>query len=330
MMHRRTFLAASAATGIALLSSACARQPHLREPAPSVGASTGAASGAFTDDTWTDISRSRQIPVRVRVPTNPGPWPVILFSHGLGGSREGGALWGEAWAQAGFMTVHLQHAGSDTNAVRENARAAMAPEQLAARVLDVRFVLDELARRKKLPDSVFNQINLDAIGMSGHSFGAHTTLALAGQDYGAVTPPPEPRLKAFIAFSPSDSERPGAFARLRAPLLFLTGTEDGDVAGTGATPQARLLPFEKSPPGSKYMAVLDGADHMTFGGQSSRRRAVLYRRPEVAVAREAQHHALIQTLTTTYWRAMLKGEEQARAMLTNPASVKAPDAWKTK
>jgi predicted dienelactone hydrolase len=329
-MQRRTFLTASAAAGMALLGSACAQQRRMRDPGPSAGGSSGASTGAFTDDVWTDISRSRQIPVRVRVPTTAGPWPVILFSHGLGGSRAGGALWGDTWAQAGFMVVHLQHLGSDIDAVIDNARAAMAPEQLAARVLDVRFVLDELARRKKLPDSVFGNANLDAIGMSGHSFGAHTTLALAGQDYGTATPPPEPRLKAFIALSPSDSERPGAFARLRAPLLFITGTEDGDVVGNGATPQSRQQPFEKSPPGSKYLLLLDGADHMTFGGQNELPRRMARRRPEVAVAREAQHRSLVQTLTTTYWRAMLKGEEQARAMLTNPASVKAPDVWKTK
>ena len=28
-----------------------------------------------------------------------------MFSHGLGGTREGGAVWGEAWAAAGFVVV---------------------------------------------------------------------------------------------------------------------------------------------------------------------------------------------------------------------------------
>ena len=34
--------------------------------------------------------------------------PVVLFSHGLGGTRDGGAVWGEAWAAADFVVVHLQ------------------------------------------------------------------------------------------------------------------------------------------------------------------------------------------------------------------------------
>ncbi|MFM2400315.1 MAG: hypothetical protein RL341_2472 [Pseudomonadota bacterium] len=327
MMHRRAFLAASAATGMVLLSSACAHQRRLRDPAPSVGA----PSGTYTDDTWTDISRSRQIPVRVRVPTNPGPWPVILFSHGLGGNREGGALWGEAWTAAGFMVIHLQHAGSDTDAVRGGLGDALAASQLAARVLDVQFVLAELARRTKLPDSVFANANLNAIGLSGHSFGARTALTLAGQTLGAQPPLQEPRIRAFLALSPAGGgNSPDAFAKLRSPILFVTGTNDGDVVGNGETPQSRLRPFESAPGPGKYLLVLDGADHMTFAGQSNLPRMLERRRPDVSKALEARHQSLVQTLTTTYWRAMLKGEEQARAMLTNPASVKAPDVWKTK
>ena len=50
------------------------------------------------------------------------PWPVVIFSHGLGGKREGGTVWGEAWAAAGFVVVHMQHIGSDLDAVRSVAR----------------------------------------------------------------------------------------------------------------------------------------------------------------------------------------------------------------
>lgn len=75
------------------------------------------------DETWTDERRRRDVPVRIRWPAESlqGPSdgrPVILFSHGLGGTRDGGAVWGEAWAAAGFIVIHLQHAGSDLAAVR--------------------------------------------------------------------------------------------------------------------------------------------------------------------------------------------------------------------
>lgn len=62
-------------------------------------------SGAIADDTWTDARRQRALPVRVRWPSSamPAPaggWPVLLFSHGLGGTRAGGSVWGEAWGKS--------------------------------------------------------------------------------------------------------------------------------------------------------------------------------------------------------------------------------------
>ncbi len=74
---------------------------------------TSAGSAKFVDEAWTDAARSRTVPLRVRWPDGPGPWPLLLFSHGLGGSRDGGELWGEAWCEAGFVVIHLQHPGSD-------------------------------------------------------------------------------------------------------------------------------------------------------------------------------------------------------------------------
>src|SRR5947208_9251342 len=39
---------------------------------------------------WRDASRSRPVPVKIYAPaTGAGPFPVIVFSHGLGGSRNG-------------------------------------------------------------------------------------------------------------------------------------------------------------------------------------------------------------------------------------------------
>jgi hypothetical protein len=77
------------------------------------------------NETWLDPSRQREVPVTVRWPTAQATsgeaLPVVLFSHGLGGTREGGAVWGQAWAAAGFVVLHLQHPGSDLAAVRVGA-----------------------------------------------------------------------------------------------------------------------------------------------------------------------------------------------------------------
>ena len=104
-----------------------------------------------------DLDRRRprrpSLPVRLRWPAGDGPCALVIHSHGLGGSRAGGAAWGEAWQAAGLAVLHLQHPGSDTarsargRAARLRASAASA-EQYLARVADARFVLDEIERRR--------------------------------------------------------------------------------------------------------------------------------------------------------------------------------------
>ena len=98
------------------------------------------------DQNWVDPERQRNVPVRLRWPDEnrlTGPLPVVIFSHGLGGTREGGSVWGEAWVDAGFVVIHVQHTGSDLNAVRSVTktftdqralRTLATPEQLLERV----------------------------------------------------------------------------------------------------------------------------------------------------------------------------------------------------
>jgi predicted dienelactone hydrolase len=55
------------------------------------------------DLTVHDAARKRDLPVRVYLPTNTAPAPVVLFSHGLGGSRTGSVFPGEHRAARGYV-----------------------------------------------------------------------------------------------------------------------------------------------------------------------------------------------------------------------------------
>ena len=297
------------------------------------------------DETWVDAARQRQLPVRIRWPAEdlarPADGrPVVLFSHGLGGSVAGGAHWGDAWSAAGMVVVHLQHPGSDSTALRLQGRdgpdpgglrRAAGPEQLLARLEDVVFALDELARRKAAATGRWAEIRVQAVGMSGHSFGAHTTLGMAGQRYPGHPGVAEPRLGAFIALSPTLPARGDparAFERLTRPLLCITGTHDDDVVGNGATPERRIGVFAALPPGRKAQLVLQDADHMTFSGNTGVR-AEIGRRHAAARALQAQHHARVAAITTDWWRAHLLDDPQARARLVQPAGLAPDDRWQT-
>ena len=295
------------------------------------------------DEVWFDPQRQRKIPLRVRWPSESwtmptGGRPVVLFSHGLGGTVAGGELWGQAWSAAGCVVLHLQHPGSDLLAVRRQARdfgdrgglrQAAGPEQLLARLQDVTFVLDELARRHAASAGRWAEVRPQGVGMSGHSFGAHTTLGMAGQRYPGHPGFNEPRLAAFIAFSPTlpaQGDAVQAFARLTRPVLCLTGSRDDDVIGNGATPDRRMGVFAALPAGQKAQLVLENADHMTFAGQSGAAVEILPRHT-ASRALQPQHHAFVAALTTDWWRAHLMNDAQALQRLAQPTGLSQGDRW---
>ena len=182
------------------------------------------------DQTVHDAARNRDIPVRIYFPPNNKPAPVVLFSHGLGGSRESSKFLGERWAARGYLVVFVQHPGSD-EFVWKNAppaermealRKAASLENFFLRVGDIRAVLDQLqAWNKNGP--LANRMDLTRIGMSGHSFGAVTTQAVTGETFVmSGTELTDPRIRAAVIMSPSTpksetAER--AFGDVKIPWL---------------------------------------------------------------------------------------------------------------
>ena len=308
-----------------------------------VGAAEG---GRFAGETWTDPSRRRDIPVRLRWPAGEDACGLVIHSHGLGGSRAGGAAWGEAWQAAGLAVLHLQHPGSDSsvwqNGGLRGARKAASAEQYLARIADARFVLDEIERRRGAGGN-WARVRPEAIGFSGHSFGARLTQALAGERptrarraerVGEVA---DPRIRAFIAFSPGFNERDGLddatlarrFGAITRPFLALTGSDDEAMLVGDASNAARRAVYRGLPPGQKAQLVLDGADHATFGGGTGLERAERRggRRGERAVALEAQHRRVIAAISADWWRWRLLGDAAAQARLRAPAGLAAADLW---
>lgn len=284
-----------------------------------------AAAGGLTDGQWHDTARQRTLPWRLRLPAADGPWPLVLYSHGLGGSREGGQAWGEAWADAGMAVLHLQHPGSDSDTLRGGAqqlRAAASAEQLLARVADMRFALDELTRRKAAGQSPWQGVNLDAIGVAGHSFGARTTQVLAGERFAIGASLADPRPRAFIALSPSSpagasGSASSAFADITRPFMGITGSLDGDPFGSFSGGERRAAVYDGLPPGQRALLWLDGADHMTFGG--GRAAGVgqrgLFRRAGGAQDKQPVHQAAVARISTLWWQAQLIGSVDARQSL---------------
>jgi predicted dienelactone hydrolase len=266
---------------------------------------------------WRDDSRSRAIPVRIYYPDGRGPFPVILFSHGLGGSRDGYAYLGEYWASHGYVSVHIQHPGSDSSLfhsarpLRALIEAARDPKNAIDRPKDVSFALDVFGRLENQPGFVLQgKLDLGKIGVGGHSFGAYTALAASGRTLGngriGTLDLRDPRIKACVALSaPSKGETDcPSYASFAVPCLHMTGTKDMSPIG-GTTPAQRRAPYDCIHGPDQYLVIFNGGDHMVFSGR-------LRRSPEPT---DARFQRLVCEATTAFWDAYLKGDPAARAWL---------------
>jgi predicted dienelactone hydrolase len=289
------------------------------------------------DLTVHDDERLRDIPVRVYLPVSKQAAPVILFSHGLGGTREGSAYLGKHWAARGYVVVYLQHPGSDDSVWRgKPLRRRMAAMREAAglqnfllRVKDVEVVLDQLERWNESGEhELAGRLDLKRIGMSGHSFGAVTTQAVSGQSYarGGQLAADE-RIKAAIAFSPSGPRQgddpQSAFGSVKIPWMLMTGTKDVALVGNTDV-KSRLSVFPALPPSGKYELVLENAEHSAFTDRPL---------PGDRERRNPNHHRAILALSTAFWDAYLRGDAAAKSWLdgNGPQSVlESKDSWKRK
>ena len=281
-----------------------------------------------SDEAWQDEARKRGVPVRIISPkmaeaVDVTKFPVIIFSHGLGGSRIGGKLWGEHWASHGYVVVHLQHPGSDESIwkrkpldqVENNLKRAMTMSNLGLRVGDVHFVIDEILRKASAGSGTFKLADARKIGMSGHSFGAQTTLSIAGQASPSVGGQSgfDKRVAAAVAFSPNARNKnklEKQFGDIRMPFFSITGAKDGAVLNDGTTVADRALPFQYMPAGDKYLLVLDGADHMVFGGLNAPRH-------KAGGEHDTEIQADVKAVTLAFWNAYLKTDSSAKSWLAN-------------
>jgi predicted dienelactone hydrolase len=296
------------------------------------------------EETWRDDARikdgkAREVPVRVYLPRSDDPapaterLPVVVFSHGMGGSRDGYEYIGRHLASHGYIMVHPQHAGSDTPAIIELAKESRRngkrpgvagiidegtsdPDNLVDRPLDVAFVLDRIKGHATLGPLA----DMERVAVAGHSFGSYTALASAGMRVelpeshkGPVRSFRDARIKAAIAMSPQGPGvmgiRADAWEPITMPVLLITGSKD---MGQGDRAVAwRLTPFDKIASKNTLLLFIDGATHMTFSGAEGQR-GLLGAGPRRTVER---HTGFVEQVCTAFLDAHLRGDSAARAWL---------------
>ncbi len=150
--------------------------PDLRQP----------GKFAIEEKTWNllDRKRNRKFYVTVYQPKQwrSGKTPVVVFSHGLNSKPAHYAEKAKHLATYGFLVVMPQHIGSD-EIYGEEFKQGYYPDvsdvnEFINRPLDITYVIDEVERRNQREFE--GRLDVENIGMFGHSYGGYTALAIAG------------------------------------------------------------------------------------------------------------------------------------------------------
>ncbi len=269
--------------------------------------------------------QNRKIPYKLYLPKvvsdNKG-LPLVVWSHGLGGGRDGAGFLSRYLAGHGYAVLNIQHPGTDVSLWQGKQghpwdiirNTDITWEDTLARFHDVPFVLDQL-ERGALPDKeLLERIDLSRLGMSGHSYGALTTQVMAGQPYGPsqddLSSYKEPRFKAHIAYSqlPHWQEKhppETLYAPLDMPILCMTGTNDlSPLRGEPYEKRLRVDQYASHP--DRRSVILKDGDHMVFAGS----RGQLQGYDKIP-----EHERIIQVSSLAWWDWHLKGEQSAKKWL---------------
>lgn len=281
---------------------------------------------------WRDASRARTIPVKIYYPEAAAGknLPLIVFSHGLGASRETYAYLGQYWAAHGYISVHVQHPGSDAEVMASTKRpllklrklkeAAADPANRVNRPRDIAFAIDELTRLSTDPAFPLQaRMALDRLAAAGHSFGAYTVMAIAGQ---AVGPDrsvryygPDPRIKAAVAMSGGIAQMANldeAYDRITIPIFHLTGTRDqlgnaahgdDDAVIGDATAAQRRIAYDHTRHAPAFLLTFKDGDHRVFANARGRM---------AGGEHDDAYQKIVCVASTAFWDATLKRDPAAR------------------
>ncbi len=247
---------------------------------------------------WTDAARGRNVPARLYLPTRHSDatgTPLVVFSHGIGGSREGYSYLGRFFAANGYASLHVQHVGSDRQVWSGNplllvSRLSGAAQESEAlnRAQDMRYALDQLLAS---PDGA--TIDMRRIAAAGHSYGANTAMLIAGARLDGPTSRQslrDPRISAAILLSAPPFYGLGDPSRILAgidmPTLHVTATGDTiQIPGYYSGYEDRLALFRATgTAGSadKVLAVFKDGSHSMFTDRAGTGGAAL--NPKVKLA----------------------------------------------
>ena len=278
-----------------------------------------------------DPAGKKELLCKAYYPKTGGPYPVILFSHGFGGNKDSFGPISTHWASHGYVVIHPSHndgIGRQRNDTRnfDNANpiirvrpgrllgALNDPGKISVRVGDLVLIMDKLDELPKLVPGLDEKIDTQSIGVGGHSFGAYTAMLIGGvkadlgQEKGKTFL--DERVNCILPISGQGTGQQGltdkSWESLSLPMMTVTGTRDQGAGGQGV--EWKKEPYNYSPTGDKYLVVIEGANHVSFGGGLGIRGNGIT--------------DIVKLCTTHYWDAYLKKSDAAKDYLQSDKLVR--------
>ncbi|HEY0880112.1 MAG TPA: acetylxylan esterase [Archangium sp.] len=123
-----------------------------------------------------------------------GKFPLIVFSHGQAAIRWQSTYYTVLLASHGYIVISTDHEGGTLYDVVRGSLQNVAVG-VDTRPVDVTYLINRFARLKE-DDPLYGLVDMERVGVTGHSFGALTSLRVAATDK---------RVKAIVPQTPPDA-----------------------------------------------------------------------------------------------------------------------------
>ncbi|XVV17270.1 alpha/beta hydrolase family protein [Actinoplanes sp. CA-131856] len=187
--------------------------------------SVGRADYTFTRD-------GRSLPTRVWYPVGPGPYPVLVFSHGMLSQPDDYAALLVSWALTGVVVAAPLYPHTSLGTATFNAY------DVANQPLDASHVLTEIARQNTVTGPLRGRIDASRMAAAGHSAGGITTAGM----FSAYR---DERLRAGIVLAGTDFLAT-PFSGSPAALLFVHGRADDTVSWSAGHTVFEAVPWSRA------------------------------------------------------------------------------------